>query len=219
MAFPERATPMSRSNEIDRHFPILLMRNRQGIGYRNTALEGAPIVSNYSADVAQDSNILVFFSCNAGNLERNILGDTLLALSTTPTHHISAMQEAASLRSREICTQRGISYSIHADSNTAIRAGGTGIKVIRPCFTEEEDEFRWVNHIPRPFATEEGPTSIAGRYEMSDVATFNQCTGKLLYRSGKTVWRVMNLHANSKAAHSVDSNKLVFGTIIHDCHP
>ena len=141
------------------------------------------------------------------------MGDTLVDMSCQPTHHITAMQEAASLRSRDVCSQRGISYSVHVESNTAIHAGGTGIKVIRPCFDPEYQDYQWINHIPRPFATEEGPNSIAVRYEMSDVAVFNHVNGKLLYRGGKTVWRIMNVHANSRAAHSKDSNKLVLGRL------
>ena len=72
-AFPPRGIPstaMSESNILDRGNPPFLVRQRQGLGFSCTALQGISSTAKlaYDSNVAHSSRHLRFFSWNAGNI-------------------------------------------------------------------------------------------------------------------------------------------------------
>ena len=74
--------------------------------------------------------------------------------------------------------------------------------------------------ITRPWTPDEGfspegitSNKIALIYEACDICTFHPTTGTPLERGGKAIWRTMNVHYDSKAAHSPDSCRLVLSRL------
>ena len=163
----DRIRAANRSNEkFEDPTGDPLRRGLAGIGWISPALEGRNLTSveNWTGQ-GHPSHHIQLSSLNAGNLHRSTKIDTLSDLVASQ-FHITCLQEAKSL---SVCSHllnaRGIVSCESRDRCTRFNAGGSGIKVVQKCYSEDAPHCDFVN---RPYyydgPVEDGENNVCGTW-------------------------------------------------------
>ena len=168
-----------------------------GVGYQGKALEKRRLADKESWDpVGKPSKFIQVFSWNAGNLERQVLGDTLNDVIASQ-FHISCLQEASGAVTSSfpslLYASRGIQSVSSKSLVSMINAGGTGTKVIKKCHDEASMHCEMI-HRPNYYGMKTTNKKMqCVWYLVADVVAFDD-EQQPLDRGGQFMWRVCTVH-------------------------
>ena len=187
----EKVYSRNRTNEL---FPAPPRRRGSvGLGYENPVLKGRNLhdKKEWSTE-GKPARFLQLFSWNAGNLQRTVAGDTLSDLIASQ-FHIACIQAEALCGQQLLFESRGIKSLSSADKRSMINSGGTGIKVIRRCYSSDHPHCEMMH---RPAYYNDPPSNPKQQclwFLVADVVAFDNNLVHL-ERGGQFLWRVASSH-------------------------